>query len=159
MDVLNNYTAKFHVGHVVEDVEKTLKNVQEKLHCAGDVKTYKFIPHKAYMFGNEVEEYELKIAMCPIKENVFLEYIQPITPAGFHYISLINNGDYYNHIALYTDDYDTCREELVREGSVILFEAEVNDTRGYRRCLYTKVDGVPGVFEILENAKPMRTDL
>ena len=156
MNIFDKVTSKYHVGYVVEDAEAALKAVQKQFGCALDVETYTFIPTKAFACGAEMREYQMRIAMCPIKDNVYFEYIQPVSPVGFHYISLLSNGTNFNHVSFHTDRFDECYEELKNSGAVIVFEAEILDNRGYRRTVYAKLDGVPGIIEILENTLPCK---
>ena len=157
MGILEKLTAKVHVGYVVQDVEHCLNSLNAHLHCAENTSTYVFTPVKAYTCGVPVKELSLKIAMCHIKDNVYFEYIQPLSPGGFHYLSFLSGGEGMNHTAFYTDEYDFCREQFEELGAVFVFEAEANDPQnGYRRCFYAKLDGVPGILEVLENARPYR---
>lgn len=156
-DLLEKLTAKSHSGYVVEDVEASLKSLQDSLEIALDVEPYVFAPNKAWSCGVPVEDLKMKIALCPVKNGVFFEYIQPLTKAGFHFLSLVSNGDNLNHVAFCTDDYEACRKFFVEKGAVFVFEMEANDELiGYRRDFYAKLDGVPGIIEILENAQPYR---
>ena len=157
LNILEKLTAKVHMGYVVQDVEHCLECLKTNLHCAKDASTYIFTPVKAYTCGVPAKELSLKIAMCHIKDNVYFEYIQPLSPGGFHYLSLLCGGDNMNHAAFYTDECDSCRRDFEELGAVFVFEAEANDPQnGYRRCFYAKLDGVPGVLEVLENARPYR---
>ena len=156
-DILEKLTAKSHSGFVVEDVEACVKNLQDTLGIAKDVKPYIFAPNKAWSCGVPYENVKMKIALCPVKNGVSFEYIQPLTKAGFHFLSLLSNGDELNHVAFCTDEFDACREFLVEKGAVFVFEMEANDElKGYRRNVYAKLEGVPGIIEILENAQPYR---
>ena len=153
-------TAKSHVGYVVQNVEESLKNLQAALGIAMDVKPYRFAPVKAWSCGVPLENLQMQIALCPVKNDVYFEYIQPLTEAGFHFLSLLNNGDSLNHVAFCTDDFDTCHRAFAQKGAVFVFEMVANDAeKGYRRDFYAKLEGVPGIIEVLENAKPYRKDL
>lgn len=156
-DLPEKLTAKSHTGYVVESVETSLKSLQKSLGIALNVKSYLFAPQKAWSCGVPIEGLKMQIALCPIKNDVFFEYIQPLTKAGFHFLSLVSNGDCLNHVAFCTDDYDACRAYFQKKGAVFVFEMEANDELiGYRRDFYAKLNGVPGVIEILENAQPYR---
>lgn len=155
MNIWEKLTANVHVGYVVQDAEHCLKSLKNHLHCAENTSVYMFTPVKAYTCGVPIKELSLKIAMCHIKDNVYFEYIQPLSLEGFHYLSLLCNGDGMNHTAFYTNEYDSCRKYFKEIGAVFVFEAEANDSHnGYRRCFYAKLDGMPGVLEVLENAQP-----
>ncbi len=157
MNFVDGLVAKCHVGYVVEDVEAALDNLQDKLQCALDAKTYLFKPEKVWICGVAGQNIALKIALCKIKDNMTFEYIQPVTPEGFHFLSLISSGDSINHVCFATEDYDGYHKEFEAMGAQFLFEAVANDKlNGYRRCFYAKIPGIPGVMEILENAKPYR---
>lgn len=157
MNIMGKLTAKVHIGYVVQDVEHCLSSLNRHLHCAEGTSVYTFTPVKAYTCGVPMEQLSLKIAMCCVKDNVYFEYIQPLSPGGFHYLSLLGSGDGMNHTAFYTDEYDSCRKYFEETGAVFVFEAEANDPQnGYRRCFYAKLDGIPGVLEVLENARPYR---
>ncbi|MBR4016629.1 MAG: VOC family protein [Oscillospiraceae bacterium] len=155
MNFLDKLVPRSHVGFVVEDVDAAVKNLQQTFECALDAEPYIFKPDKAWINGYPAGDIELKIAFCKISENVSFEYIQPVTQDGYHFMSLVERGDNLNHVCFVTDDLDYYREEFKKMGAPILFEAEVADpVRGRRRCLYTKLKGIPGVFEIQETAKP-----
>ena len=157
MDFVGRLVEKCHVGYIVQDAESAVKNLQEKLCCAIDAKVYMFVPQKVWTSGFSGEGFALKIALCRIKDNMTIEYIQPITQAGYHFNALRACGEHMNHVCFATEDYDRYFAEFKAMGASILFEAEVNDPEnGYRRCFYAKIEGIPGVFEILENAKPYR---
>ena len=157
LNIWEKLTPRTHVGYVVEDVDRCLRALQETLCCAEEVSSYVFTPVRARACGMPIENLSVKIAMCPVKGDVYVEYIQPLSPGGFHYLSFLSAGDAMNHAAFCTDEYEACREEFRRLGAVFVFEAEANDPQnGYRRCFYAKLDGVPGVLEILENATAYR---
>lgn len=157
MNFVDGLVAKCHVGYIVKDVEAAVKNLQDKLHCAMDAKVYTFAPEKVWTCGIPGKDFSLKIAVCKIKDNMTFEYIQPIAEEGYHFLALIGNGDSINHVCFATEDFDRYRAEFQSMGATFLFEAVANDPlNGYRRCFYAKIDGLPGVFEILENAKPYR---
>lgn len=155
MDFVSGLVAKCHVGYIVDDVDSALKNLQEKLGCALEAKSYLFKPLKAWTDDVPVDDFSLKIVICRIKDNMTFEYIQPISKEGYHFSALVSNGTHINHICFATEDFDGYRAEFRKMGAKFLFEAEANDPQnGYRRCFYAQLDGIPGVFEILENAKP-----
>lgn len=159
MSLFDKLTGKSHAGYVVEDVEACLRNVQEKFGCALDVKTYIFAPDKAWSCGVDLGKLEMRIALCQITDGVAMEFIQPLTPAGYHFLSKLERGENLNHMAFNTDQFDACHKELEEAGAVFVFEMEANDPlKGYRRCCYTKIPGIPGLVEILENSQPYRSE-
>jgi len=160
MDFLEKLTPKSHVGYVVENVDAALKSLQDTLCCATEATAYAFRPTKAWCCGLPINDLELRIAMCQIKDGVAFEYIQPVSPSGFHLLSLLSNGDSINHVCFTTDDFDHYHQEFENMGATIVFEAEANDPlNGYRRCFYSKLNDIPGIIEVLQNATPYRPDI
>lgn len=157
MDLKNYLNGVSHVGFVVEDVADALANIQQRFGCCSEVEPYLFSPDKAWYCGEPLEGVCLKIVMCRLSETIIYEIIQPLTPAGFHYASLMKQGDHLNHVALQTEDYEGLHKAFAQEGGKMLFEAETNDQRGgYRRCFYATLPGIPGVFEVQEKATAYR---
>ena len=155
LDFLKGLTAESHVGYVVSDVDSNLKKLQETLGVALDAKSYLFAPQKAWSCGIPIPDLQMRIVKCPIKNGVSFEYIQPMTQSGFHLLSLLSLGDQMNHVAFCTDHYDEYHMYFQEMGAVFVFEMEAYDELiGYRRDFYAKLDGIPGIIEILENAKP-----
>lgn len=161
MGFIEKLSGACHVGYVVEDVDRCLKELQEKFCCCEHVTPYFFAPQRAWSCGVPIENCVLKIAKCYMRDDlIMMEYIQPISKSGFHALSLIGNGDNLNHIAFNTDHYDECHSEFEKLGACFVFEAETNDIQnGYRRCAYAKLQHIPGLIEILENTKPYQENL
>jgi len=159
VSILDKLTPKVHAGYIVEDVEACLKSVQEKFGCALDVKSYIFAPTKSWSGGVDLGKLEMRIAMCPIGDKISMEFIQPLTPAGYHFLSLVASGDNLNHLAFTTDRFDECRAEVEAMGAVFVYEMVANDpVKGYRRNIYAKIPDIPGIVEILENATAYRPE-
>lgn len=160
MQFVNGLVEKCHVGYIVKDVDAAVKQLQEQLQCALHSQAYLFSPTKVWTNDIPLEHFTLKIAICKIKDNMTFEYIQPISENGYHFDVLMRDGEGLNHICFATEDFDGYRSEFRKMGAQFLFEAEANDPlNGYRRCFYAKLQGIPGVIEILENAKPYRESL
>ena len=160
MDFVNGLVEKCHVGYIVKDVDAAVKQLQEQLQCALESRSYLFSPVKAWTDRLPTEGFALKIAICKIKDNMTFEYIQPITENGYHFQALMDHGEGLDHICFAAEDFDSYRLEFEKMRAEFLFEAEANDPlNGYRRCFYAKLPGIPGVLEILENAKPYRESL
>lgn len=157
MSLFSKLNGKTHAGYIVDDAEACLKNVQEIFGCALDTKSYIFAPQKAWSCGVALGKVEMRIAMCEIGDYFNMEFIQPLTPAGYHFLSGIEKGESINHVAFQTEEFDACRQELQDRGAVFVFEMEANDpVKGYRRNCYAKVPGIPGIVEILESSQPYR---
>ena len=160
MKFVDGLVEKCHIGFLVKDVDAALAQLQEQLDCAIGAQTYLFAPAKAWTDDVPVQDVALKMVICKIKDNMTFEYIQPLTQNGYHYEALQQSGEGLNHVCFATEDFDGYRKEFRQMGAKFLFEAEANDPKnGYRRCFYARLPGVPGVFEILENAKPYRENL
>lgn len=157
MGVLEYLNGKNHVGYVVADAEKTAKQLEETFGKCLSVKIYTFRPTKSWSFGQEVENLELKIAMCQVTDEIAYEIIEPVSEKGFHYVSLQAQGDHVNHVAVDTEHYDEVRAAFVDAQAEFVFEAETNDQlNGYRRCAYMRLPGLAGVYEIKEKATAYR---
>jgi len=157
MHFVNGLVEKTHVGYIVKDVDAAVAQLQEQLQCALNTQSYIFSPTKAWTNSVPLEGFALKIAICKIKDNMVFEYIQPISENGYHYQALMSDGEGLNHVCFATEDFDGYHKEFEKMGAEIVFEAEANDPlNGYRRCFYAKLNGLPGVFEVQENAKPYR---
>ena len=159
MRFVDGLVEKCHVGYIVEDVDAALEQLQQ-LHCAIGVQTYLFTPSKVWTDDVPLQDFTLKIAICKIKDNMTFEYIQPVTRDGYHFRWLTQWGEGINHVCFATEDFDGYRTQFRQMGAKFLFEAEANDPQnGYRRCFYAKLPDIPGVLEILENAKPYQENL
>jgi len=157
MKFIEGLTGKWHVGYIVEDVSTAVEGLQKKFGCALGAKPYIFASERAWKDGEEFRDLKLRIAICRINETMTFEYIQPISQEGYHYLSLISDGNSLNHICFGVEDYDRYRKDFLEHGALIMFEAEANDRQnGYRRCFYAKFKDIPGVFEIQEKPTAYR---
>lgn len=158
MDIFQLFNKNIHTGFIVGDAEAALKTMQNKFHCCQTAEAYLFVPDHAWCMGEKLTTPPtIKIAMCRVREDIAFEFIEPVSKCGFHYLEYLTHGDHLNHVAYQTEEYEKCREQFLNDGAPILFEAETNDRlNGYRRCLYTKVDGFPGLIELQEKATAFR---
>lgn len=161
MDIFRFFNENCHTGFIVKNVEAALEVVQKKFRHCQATSPYLFAPTRAWCMGEEMKEVPvIRIAMCRIRKDIAYEFVEPVSKCGFHYLQLLTHGDHLNHIAYQTEAYDQCRELILQEGAPILFEAETNDrVNGYRRCLYTKIDGFPSLIELQEKATDYREPL
>jgi len=143
-----------HVGYIVEDAEKSAQHFKT-FYGVEDFAVYDFRPSKAWSYGEEVKEYQLKIAMSTTKNGeTGIEIIQPIVGKGVHkdFIESGNSGMHHVCIAVDKEEYDTYRNDFANRGYSFLFESETEDeVIGYRRCFYAKDTDTEMVMEIKEN--------
>lgn len=158
MDIFQLFNENTHTGYIVADAAAALEVMQKKFQCCQTTEPYLFSPSRVWCMGERMSKLPVtRIVMCRIREGLAFEFIEPISKCGFHYLQLLTHGDHMNHVAFQTEKYETCREMILAEGAPILFEAETNDRlNGYRRCLYTKIDGFPGLLELQEKATPFK---
>lgn len=136
-----------HVGIIVDDADASAK-MYEKIFGIKDFKVYDFAPLKVYVYGEEAQ-LKMRIALGTLAGGVKLELIQVISGDCPQKEYIDRAGPGMHHINFYTDHYDDIREQLVAEEIPIIFEAEVEDERGYRRTVYFE-DKKMGVIEFSE---------
>lgn len=138
-----------HVGYVVKDLDSVLGAMKDSL---GEItyQMYDFKPTRAWCYGREVFNYQLKIAMVTLAENqTSVEIIQAVSP-GMHRDAAEENSG-INHICFaVAKDYDDWRAHFEGLGAEFVFESETEDTLvGYRRCFYIR-DKTGNIIEIKE---------
>ncbi len=143
-----------HVGYIVEDANKAAQHFKS-FYGVEDFAVYDFRPGKAWSYGKEVKEYQLRIAMSTSKDGeTGVEIIQPIVGDGVHRDFLESGKSGMHHVCIAVDktEYDKYRSDFVEKGYSFLFESETEDEIiGYRRCFYAKDSDTEMVMEIKEN--------
>ncbi len=143
-----------HVGYVVDDLEGAVKTLTDFY----DVKEWRYVtfrPQRAWVYGQEVEEYTLEIALGVINGTCQVEVIKPGLGGGpcADFLAAGNSG--LHHVAFNIDDYDYWKERFAKSGGKFVFESEQTTEQGFRRCLYVQ-DPLLGCVELLENLQPPR---
>ena len=138
-----------HVGIIVANVDESVKHYKQ-LFAAAEFAVYDFSPKKAWYKGEEVPEYKLRIGMGKLDNGTSIELIQPVTPGTLHDDYLRQDGGGIHHIAFYTDEYDWWRAYFASQQANFIFEAEIDDHRGYRRCFYAKDIGTDTIVEFAQ---------
>jgi Lactoylglutathione lyase and related lyases len=138
-----------HVGLIVANVEESIKSYTQ-LFGAADFSIYDFEPLRAWHNGKEVSEYKLRIGMGSLDNGTVIELIQPVTDGTLHEEFLRRTGGGLHHIAFYTDEFDWWRKYFVQLGAKFVFEAEISDKRGYRRCFYAQELGTDSIIEFAQ---------
>ena len=138
-----------HVGIIVPNVDQSVK-LYSQLFGAANFAVYDFIPLKAWYNGVEMPEYKLRIGMGSLDNGTVIELIQPIASGTLHDEFLQRTGGGLHHIAFYTDEFDWWREYFVSQRAKFIFEAEIDDHRGYRRCFYVQEVGTDCIIEFAQ---------
>ncbi len=138
-----------HIGIVTNDLEKYLKSF-EKLFVAKEVNVYDFMPAHAYTYGKEIKNCKLKIAMIILQNGTMLEVIESISDNTPHKTFLSLGAGGLHHLAFYTEEFENCLDDFTRRGWDIVFKAEAEDQRGYRRCFYTRDEQINCLYEFVE---------
>ena len=147
--VISENTGLGHVGLVVDDTLKCVETF-ERDYGIKDFIVYDFKPLSAKAYGKEVPDCKLKIALGTFANGVKLEIIQVIagdTPLKRFYE---RNGFGVNHINFYTEDLDKTLAYYREKGYDIIFEAEIEDDRGYRRTIYVEDPALGCIVEFSE---------
>jgi len=140
-----------HVGFVVADLDKAIERF-EKLYGLPGGTPYEFRPGKVWSYGEEVDNYCLRISMIGLDDGSFIELIQPVSGKGVHqdFVDAGNNG--MHHIAFSVDNYDYWHDYFKENNAKFVFEAETEDElNGYRRCFYAEDSEAGMIYEIKEN--------
>lgn len=142
-----------HVGFLVPDLEEAVNRFQT-VYGIDDFVMYDFQPLRAWSYGEEVENYRLKIAMANINhQSSGIELIQHVSGKGVHQDWIADGNQGMHHIAFKVDDYEYYRKHFLENGAKFLFESETEDDRiGYRRCFYAEDAKAGMVYEIKEMA-------
>jgi methylmalonyl-CoA/ethylmalonyl-CoA epimerase len=138
-----------HVGIIVANVDESVKSYA-KLFGAANFAVYDFEPVRAWCNGAEMPEYKLRIGMGSLDNGTAIELIQPITAGTLHDEFLRRTGGGLHHIAFYTEEFEWWRQHFMALGAKFVFEAEINDSRGYRRCFYAQELGTDSIIEFAQ---------
>lgn len=138
-----------HVGYVVSDLEDTLESMKKNLGVM-EYQLYDFKPTRAWCYGREVFDYQLKIAMVALSDRqTNIEIIQAVSP-GMHMDAAAANSGIHHICFAVTGDYDEWRRHFEEAGAEFVFESETEDAAiGYRRCFYIK-DRTGNIVEVKE---------
>jgi methylmalonyl-CoA/ethylmalonyl-CoA epimerase len=139
-----------HIGAVVKDIDRVIK-YYSPVFGIGPFEMYDFRPHKAWVRGQEVRPFELKIATADVG-SAKMELIQVIRGDPPHRGFLEAHGEGLQHLGFYVENYDEWKSYVTEEGIQILCEIEAEDqVRGRRRAFYMNSGEIGGVlFEIIE---------
>ncbi|WZL72769.1 VOC family protein [Clostridiaceae bacterium 35-E11] len=140
-----------HVGYVVKDLDETVNHFK-KFYGIDDFQIYEFSPSKVWSYGEEVQQYRLKIAMGKLKNTTCgIEIIQPLEGEGVHKDFIVDGNNGMHHICFAVEDYDYWREHFMNAKAEFVFESETEDEiNGYRRCFYAEDLKTEMIFEIKE---------
>ncbi len=139
-----------HIGIVVKNIDRVIA-YYSPVFGIGPFEIYDFRPLKAWVWGQEVRPFELKIATAGIG-SANLELIQVIRGNPPHRGFLMTHGEGLQHLGFYVKNYDEWKSYIRHEGIDILCEIEAEDSvRGRRRAFYMNSGQIGGVlFEIIE---------
>jgi catechol 2,3-dioxygenase-like lactoylglutathione lyase family enzyme len=139
-----------HIGAVVKDIDRVIE-YYSPVFGIGPFEIYDFRPHKAWVRGQEVTPFELKIATADVGSGK-MELIQVIRGEPPHRGFLEAHGEGLQHLGFYVENYDEWKSYVTEEGIEILCEIEAEDqVRGRRRAFYMNSGEIGGVlFEIIE---------
>ena len=142
-----------HIGVVVKDIAKVVE-YYSSVFGIGPFDIYDFEPKKAWVRGEEVKPFKLKIAAADLG-SAKLELLQIVEGDPPHRNFLDIHGEGLQHIGFYVENYDEWKSYVKGEGIELLCEAEIEDqTRGKRRAFYMNSSEPGGVlFEIIERKK------
>lgn len=143
------FPALGHVGIIVPDINESV-NLYKKVFGKADFEVYTFSPLQAWYHGVLMPEYKLKIGMGTMENGTKVELIQPITSHTLHDDFLKSAGGGIHHMAFYTSEFEQWKSYFKGLGSNFIFEAEIADERGYRRCFYAEVPGMACIVEFAQ---------
>lgn len=141
-----------HMGYVVRNLGDTVQHFKD-FFGIDNFQIYDFSPTRAWSYGKEIYDYNLRIAMGMMPDGeACIEIIQPLEGEGVHrdFINAGNNG--LHHICFTINEgYDHIRTHFDNLGAKFVFESETEDEQiGYRRCFYAEDPETNMVFEIKE---------
>jgi len=147
-----------HIGVVVKNIDRVIEYYWP-VFGIGPFDIYDFRPYKAWVFGQEVKPFELKIATADIG-TTRMELIQVVRGEPPHRNFLQVHGEGLQHLGFYVENYDESKSYAREEGIDILCEIEAEDwVRGKRRAFYMNSGEIGGVlFEIIEKHGMMGVD-
>jgi catechol 2,3-dioxygenase-like lactoylglutathione lyase family enzyme len=139
-----------HIGTVVKNIDRVIE-YYSPVFGIGPFEIYDFRPYKAWVHGQEVRPFELKIATADVG-SAKMELIQVIRGEPPHRDFLEVHGEGLQHLGFYVENYDEWKSYVREEGIGILCEIEAEDqVRGNRRAFYMNSGEIGGVlFEIIE---------
>ena len=139
-----------HIGVVVKSIDRVIE-YYSPVFGIGPFDIYDFKPMKAWVRGQEVRPFELRIATADIG-SAKMELIQVVRGKPPHRDFLEVHGEGLQHLGFYVKNYDEWRSYVREVGVDILCEIEAEDwVRGKRRAFYMDSGGIGGVlFEIIE---------
>jgi catechol 2,3-dioxygenase-like lactoylglutathione lyase family enzyme len=139
-----------HIGVVVKNIDRVIE-FYSPVFGIGPFEIYDFRPYKAWVRGQEVTPFELRIATADIG-SANLELIQVVQGELPHRDFLEVHGEGLQHLGFYVENYDEWKSYVREEGIDILCEIEAEDrVRGRRRAFYMNSGEIGGVlFEIIE---------
>jgi methylmalonyl-CoA/ethylmalonyl-CoA epimerase len=142
-----------HIGAVVKNIDRVIE-YYSRVFGIGPFEIYDFQPRKAWVRGQEVRPFELKIATADVG-SAKMELIQVIRGEPPHRGFLDVHGEGLQHLGFYVENYDEWKSYIMEEGIEILCEIEAEDqVRGKRRAFYMDSGEIGGVlFEIIETEK------
>jgi methylmalonyl-CoA/ethylmalonyl-CoA epimerase len=139
-----------HIGAVVKNIDRVIE-YYSPVFGIGPFDIYDFQPRRAWVRGQEVRPFELRIATADIG-SAKMELIQVISGQPPHRDFLEVHGEGLQHLGFYVENYDEWKSYVREEGIDILCEIEAEDqVRGKRRAFYMNSGEIGGVlFEIIE---------
>jgi len=142
-----------HIGAVVTNIDRVIE-YYSPVFGIGPFEIYDFRPQKAWVRGQEVKPFELRIATADVG-SAKMELIQVIRGDPPHRDFLEVHGEGLQHLGFYVENYDEWKSYVREEGIEILCEIEAEDqVRGKRRAFYMNSGQIGGVlFEIIETQK------
>lgn len=144
-----------HLGIVVRDIYKSLEELRQVYNLPGLVpeKVYRFQPRVVRAWGKEVEGVELLLCLTEWFSGMAMEILQVVFGDIEHERFLCEVGGGVHHIQHSVREYDAYCEYMRERGGVAIFEAEIDDDRGYRRCTYFRFPVTNTVIEIAEQPR------
>lgn len=143
---------KLHVGHlgiVVNNIQQSIIAYREAFGI-DDFVAYDFVPKNVKSYGENISDCSLKIALGTFAGGIKIELIEVVggdTPLKRFHDQLATG---VHHINFYTREFDeklacyqSCPEKIV-------FEAEIEDERGYRRSMYIQEEQFGTIIEFSE---------
>lgn len=149
-----------HIGYVVKDLEPEMEMFRS-FYGVENFTVYDFKPMRCWIYGEEVKDTHLKIAMGKSPSGMGIELVMPMNDATSHYrYFLRHTGGGIHHFCYLVEDYDEWREYLTSQpNSYVLYEAEIYDeARGYRRCIFVRIKGATTVIECAEIPRKIRPE-